>query len=167
MLRQAGLPVSLEQTMDFTRALALIEIGDMDQVFHAARCLLVIQHQHIKLFETIFNRFWNQQRFGPLATGQKAPMAPRHKRERRKQFTVVTYMAHKARQSDQEIDVADRSETFSSMEILQRKEFSQMTRDDFLPVHNLQSLSAFSQHLSTLGQRRSVREMPRRVGPLL
>jgi uncharacterized protein with von Willebrand factor type A (vWA) domain len=35
--------------------------------------------------------------------------------------------------------------------------------DDFLPVHNLQSLSALSIHLSTLGQRRSVNDMPKRV----
>jgi uncharacterized protein with von Willebrand factor type A (vWA) domain len=39
--------------------------------------------------------------------------------------------------------------------------------DDFLPVHNLQSLSALSQHLSMLDQRSSVRDNPKKVGPLL
>ncbi|NCF67918.1 MAG: VWA domain-containing protein [Chloroflexi bacterium] len=137
MLRQVGLPVSLEQTMDFTRALTLIDIGVRDQVFHAARCLLVTQHQHLKLFETIFNRFWDKQKVEPLASGQKMPIAPRHKRQRRKPFTVVNYMAYQARQSDEEIDVADRSETYSSVEVLQRKEFSHMTAEELQTIKRL------------------------------
>jgi uncharacterized protein with von Willebrand factor type A (vWA) domain len=36
MLRQVGLPVSLEQTMDYTWALTLIDTAVRNQVFHAA-----------------------------------------------------------------------------------------------------------------------------------
>lgn len=134
-LRQAGLPVSLEQTMEFSQALGLIHIGDRDQVYYAARCLLVTQQQHLGLFETLFNRFWNKQQLQPKSGAQKMPIAPRHKR--RKPFNIVNYMAYQARESDQEIDVADKSGTFSPTEVLRHKEFSQMTAEELETVKRL------------------------------
>jgi uncharacterized protein with von Willebrand factor type A (vWA) domain len=69
--------------------------------------------------------------------GQKAPLAPRHQPPKRKQFNMVSLMAHKAREADQEVDVADKSETFSNAEILQRKEFVQMTPEELEAVKRL------------------------------
>jgi hypothetical protein len=37
LLRRAGLPVSLEQTMAFAEALTLVDIGSRSQVYYAAR----------------------------------------------------------------------------------------------------------------------------------
>jgi len=136
MLRQAGLPISPEQTMEFAYALTLVEIGRRDQVYHAARSLLVMQQEHIRLFDTIFNRFWRAHGDASAAHGQKAPMAPRHK-PRSKPFEAVSFMASKARQSDREIEVSDRSQTFSSVEVLQRKEFSQMDPEELEAIKRL------------------------------
>src|SRR5713226_5445411 len=55
ILRRAGLPVSTNQVLDFVRALRLIDIGQRVQVYHAARGILVNRHDHLRLFDTLFN----------------------------------------------------------------------------------------------------------------
>ena len=136
MLRQAGIPISLEQTMDFTRALEMVDMGDRSQVYHAARCLLLNRYENLRLFDTLFNSFWTLHTRHYL--GQKAPVAPRHQPNKKAQpFNVATYMAYKAKQTDQEIDVVDKSATFSNTELLQSKEFSQMIPEELQSIKRL------------------------------
>jgi len=136
ILRQVGLPVSPEQSWGFAKALTLVDIGDRDQVFHAARCLLVTRQDHLRLFESIFNRFWRAHSGSRPPRGQKTPIAPRHK-TRPKRFDIVSYMAYKAGPTDQEIEVADKAGTFSSAEVLQRKEFSEMEPEELETIKRL------------------------------
>jgi uncharacterized protein with von Willebrand factor type A (vWA) domain len=121
--------------MDFDRALNLINIGVRDQVYHAARCTLVSRYEHLRIFETIFNVFWNNRTDTPSTTPQKAPRAPRH--DQNHQPVLVTYMASKALANDPELDVADKSATYSDIEILQGKDFSQMTAEELEEVKRL------------------------------
>ena len=137
MLRHAGLPVSLDQTLDFTRALQWIDIGRREQVFFTARALLVTRHETLKLFAAIFNSFWRLVRDGRPPGPQRAPRAPRHDAERTLPFDVVSYMAYKARRFDREIEVADRAGTASEEEVLQHKSFSDMTDDELARVRRL------------------------------
>jgi uncharacterized protein len=127
-LRLAGLPIGLDQALAFARALEWIEIGSREQVYHTARALLVSRHEHLRLFDTIFNRFWRRLSPAERRRQQTMPRAPRHKPHQ--PFTIVTYMAHKARLADPEIDVADKSGTASDQEILRRKEFSEMAPEE-------------------------------------
>src|SRR5262245_28778535 len=78
LLRRAGLSVSTNQVSDFFHALTLVNIGERGQVYHAARCLLVNHYEHLRLFETLFNVFWQVEDKTPSSPGQKAPRAPRH-----------------------------------------------------------------------------------------
>lgn len=135
-LRAAGVSVSLEQSINFTEALELVDVGNREQVFYAARSMLVNRKEHLTLFETIFNRFWQLHHIN-TAKGQAMPVAPRHDVKKRKQFNIVTYMAYKARQHDEEIEVVDKSGTFSQAEILQRKEFSQMAPEELETIKQL------------------------------
>jgi uncharacterized protein with von Willebrand factor type A (vWA) domain len=135
LLRRAGLAVSTDQVSEFTRALTWVNIGQRDQVYHAARCLLVSRQEHLRLFETLFNAFWRAQIEAHPSAGQKAPRAPRHDQER--QPVLVTYMASKARPTDPELDVADRTATYSDVEVLQDKDFSQMTAEELDAVKRL------------------------------
>jgi uncharacterized protein with von Willebrand factor type A (vWA) domain len=136
MLRRAGMPVSPEQSMDFARALELVGIGDRDQVFHASRSLLVTRHAHLRLFETLFNLFWRPPNQAGPVHPQTMPVAPRHRRQQQN-LGIMTLMAQKARQSDPELDVADRAGTFSPSELLQQKAFSSMTVEELEAVKRL------------------------------
>jgi uncharacterized protein with von Willebrand factor type A (vWA) domain len=161
ILRQVGLPISTEQSWDFARALTMVDIGDREQVFHAARCLLIMRQDHLPLFEMLFNRFWRDHSEGSLPHGQKNPMAPK-RQTRREQFSIVAYMANQARPADQEIEVTDRSRTFSSAEVLQRREFSEMTPEE------LRAVKRFIQEMRwQMSQRRTRRWTPDSSGDKL
>jgi hypothetical protein len=136
MLRRVGLPVSSEQVLEFFRALTLIDIGKREQVYYAARCLLVSRYEHLKLFDALFNRFWDN-RLKPNAQrkGQPAPLAPRHERPHRPVF--IQYMARQAQQQDTAIDVLDKSGTYSNADIMQHKDFSAMTDEELETVKRL------------------------------
>src|SRR5579871_5432815 len=110
LLREAGLPISTEQVMDFVRALRLIDIGQRAQVYHAARGILVSRYEQLRLFEAIFNAFWNSHTQQLSGSPQKAPHAPRHDQEH--QRVLIAYMARKAQAADPEVDVADKSATY-------------------------------------------------------
>ncbi len=137
ILRQAGLPVSLSQTLSFARALRWVDLGNRDQVFHTARSLLVTRCEDLRLFESIFNRFWTRQTGGRPSVPKKAPTAPRHDADRQRRVDLVSYMARRARPSDPEIEVHDRARTYSDEEVLQHKDFSQMTPEELAAVRRL------------------------------
>lgn len=123
--------------MGFVQGLALIDIGQREQVYYTARALLLTRQEHLALFTAIFNRFWRIETSGQNSRGQKRPLAPRHEVKRPEQFTIVTYMAYKARHFDQEVDVGDKSGTFSNTELLQRKDFSLLTPEELATVKTL------------------------------
>ncbi len=138
VLRRSGLPVSLSQTLSLLRALRWIDLGDRRQFFHAARALWVFRRQDMALFEAIFHRFWRSEHPAASLKAQKAPVAPRHDAGAAS-FTIVNYMAQKARRSDPEIEVTDRVGTYSDEELLQRKEFSRMTAEELKAIRSLLS----------------------------
>lgn len=152
MLRHAGIPIGLDQALDFVRALEWVDLGSRTQVYHTACCLLIRRHEHLRLFDAIFSRFWRRQRTAEGRKRQLMPQAPRH-RPREAPFTIVTYMAYKARQTDPEIDVADKSGTASGSELLQRKEFAAMAPEELEQVKKL---------IAHMQWRMSVRETRRR-----
>src|SRR6266542_3436452 len=135
-LRQAGLPIGLDQVLAFAQALEWIDLGARDQVYHTARSLLVSRYEHLRLFDAIFNRFWRPLGESERRQRQKMPRAPRHK-PRDQPFSIVTYMAAKAGLSEPEVDVSDKSGTASMVEVLQRKEFSQMTPEELERIKRL------------------------------
>lgn len=129
LLRGAGLPVSPEQSLDFAQALALVDIGRKEQVFHAARSMLVTRHEHLALFTTIFNRFWQSVIGEALEQPRTMPRAPRHKRPA-PQIPLMVLMSQKAGKDDPEQEVADKAETYSAAELLQNKQFGAMTPEE-------------------------------------
>src|SRR5580765_2754780 len=96
LLRRAGLSISLEQTMDFTRALVLIDIGARDQVYHAARSLLVKRKEDFPIFDRLFERFWRLHAPNDQPQPQKTPVAPRHEEKQRGALSLATLIAQRA-----------------------------------------------------------------------
>lgn len=133
-LRQAGVAVSLEQTLGFLRALRWLEIRDRRQVYHAGRALLVTRCEDLRLYDAVFERFFRRPGTLPPSGRTRRP-APRRHRERR--FTVANYMAVKAELFGEEIEVADRAGTWSREEVLRSKDFAAMTEEELAAVKRL------------------------------
>jgi uncharacterized protein with von Willebrand factor type A (vWA) domain len=132
LLRRAGLPVTFGQTLAFARALEWIDLGDRDQVFHAARSLLVFRAQDLRLFATLFALFWRREGGGPdLRRRVARPWV------RRQPAALARLMAARADEGEPAIDVADRSGTFSAHEVLQQKDFAEMTEEELAAVRRL------------------------------
>lgn len=136
-MRRAGIPVSSEQSIDVMSALKLINIGDRQQFYHTLRSVLVSHYEHLRLFDILYHRFWKQFE-EPHANGsrQKAPHAPRHDRKHHRPL-LISYMANKARETDPEIEVVDKANTFSAVEVLQRKDFSQLTEEEIQNIKRM------------------------------
>lgn len=136
MLRTAGIPVSLDQSLEFAEGLTLVDVGNREQVYHAARCLLLNRYENLRLFDTIFNRFWRQVT-GQSQRAQPMPVAPRHNVPRQERFDISTYMAFKAKQGDREVEMNDKAGTFTDIELLKKRPFSQMTPEELATIKRL------------------------------
>ena len=83
MLRQAGLPISPEQTLNFVQGAALVDIASREELYHTARSLLVTRKEQLRLFETLFNRFWRVHARGEWANeGNWQKQEQRRRRQR-------------------------------------------------------------------------------------
>jgi uncharacterized protein with von Willebrand factor type A (vWA) domain len=137
MLRRAGIPVSPEQSIDFVQALTLIDIGNREQVYHAARCLLLNRAENLRLFDAIFYWFWRLSTATTRPRPQKAPLVSPFQPHERGRLTLATLMAARARPTDPAVDIADRSASYSRAEVLQHKPFSEMTPDELATIKRL------------------------------
>ena len=140
-LRAVGLPVTHSQSLDFARALELVDVGNRDQVFHAARSFLVSRKEELELFELLFDRFWRFRGEGSDAgKGRKAPAAPRFDPAGPPRFRNLSYLGAGSGRANVEIDeieIRDRSQTFSSEEVFQRKDFSEMSAEELDELRRL------------------------------
>ncbi len=137
MLRKAGLTISLEQLIEFQRSLEIIDLRQREQVYFAARGILVKRHEDYGLFDRVFNHFWRAPQPTDRQIGQKTPLAPRHNAPKRQPLNLATLMAQRAREADPALDLADKSGSFSPTEILQNKAFSEMTPEELETIHKL------------------------------
>jgi uncharacterized protein len=159
-LQRAGVPVGLDGRLALLQALGLVDLGQRAQVYHACRSLLVHSREQLPVFDAIFARFWRAQG-EPPARRQLMPRAPRH-RPREQPFTIVTYLARKARGDDEPVDVADKAGSYSPAEQLQRKEFAAMTPEELAELRRLIARIDWR-----LGMRVTRRRAPRRRGESL
>jgi hypothetical protein len=136
-LRRTGINISLEQTLEVTQALELINIGSRGQVFHALRGLLIKRREDLRLFEYIFDLFWQPSPPDKQAQEARAARPIPGKSVERKRFSLVTLMAQKAQPGDPTVDAADKTGSFSPTELLQRKEFTTMTPEELETVKKL------------------------------
>lgn len=136
-LREAGIRVTTRQIADLARALELTGLDDRATVFRTARALLVTRRDQFEAFRREFDAFWRDSSAPEADAGapRTMPPAPRHRRE--KKFTVATYMAFRASEDLEELDVADRSGTFTADEVLHRKKFAEMTPEELEQVKKL------------------------------
>jgi uncharacterized protein with von Willebrand factor type A (vWA) domain len=155
MLREAGLPVSLSQTLDVIHGLSLVDIGSREQVFYTMRCLLVNRHEHLRLFETLFNRFWR---------GESAPIRQRPPRRRRPapRTGLTPIMAANSETNPPQDEAIDQTKMYSNLEVLKSKAFARMTPDELDAIRRLMQSMQWK-----ISLRQTRRRVPSRDGDTL
>ncbi|HEY4016390.1 MAG TPA: VWA domain-containing protein [Polyangiaceae bacterium] len=132
-LRGAGVAVGVDQSESFARALSLVDPTARRDVYLAARATLVSRREDLPLFDALFGVFWSDES-ATLSRPQKAPWAPRHDRTSQPRTAFAAYMAEKARADDPDVDVPELAKAASALELLQRKEFGQLTPDELRSI---------------------------------
>jgi uncharacterized protein with von Willebrand factor type A (vWA) domain len=155
LLRQAGLPVSLSQTLDAIHGLTLVDIGARDQVYHTMRCLLVTHVEHLRLFETLFNRFWR---------GETTPVRQRPPRRRRPmpRTGLVPIMAVPPQPDMLQTEAVDQTKIYSDLEALKSKAFARMTPEELDAIQRLMQSMQWK-----ISLRQTRRRVPSRAGDML
>jgi uncharacterized protein len=128
-LRAAGVPVGVDQSATFAQALALVDPASRSELYLAARATLVFRREDMPVFDAIFGAFWSGRSASP-ARPQKVPRAPRHDRGPETRTAFGAYMAQRARADDPEVDVPETEKAASSLEVLQRKDFGELTAEE-------------------------------------
>lgn len=60
MLRSEGITTDIGATIDYSRALTLVDIGDREQVRAAGMAIFVRRRDEVAVYDDVFSRFWDQ-----------------------------------------------------------------------------------------------------------
>lgn len=129
-LRIAGLPVGPGTVLDAVAAVEAAGIGSREDFYWTLHAVFVTKHEHSLLFRTAFEIFWKKRHLmekllsilmpvAPAAPGKPDPVSLRLQEAFFKQAESVPVQKP-------EIEV-DASLTVSDIEVLQKKDFAQMT----------------------------------------
>ena len=134
-LRDAGLPVGPGAAIEAVRAVEAAGISTKDDFRAALHAVLVKKHEHTLIFDQAFRVFWKKRGFMEKLLAMLSPVAEEKKRERQKAEAGSTRVAealfkqNDKQKGEQSLDL-DARFTMSSSEVLQKKDFAQMTADE-------------------------------------
>lgn len=132
-LREAGLPVgpaSVIDTIAAVEAVGIVEREDFKAMLHA---LLVKKHEHTPIFDQAFEIFWRRRGFMDKLMAMLSPMAEPKNAKKQKADAGATRVAdallkqQEAREKPAPSLDLDARFTMSATEILQSKDFAQMS----------------------------------------
>jgi uncharacterized protein with von Willebrand factor type A (vWA) domain len=157
LLRGLGLDVNTGRVMDLVLALGHVQIGRREDFYHASCSLLVHRHEDLPLFDQAFLQFWRT----PSADWLSG--VPAISIRRRRQARVVPPPlrppdADAGSQSGQDSSeqpqpVIEVTRTYSAAEALRRKDFSQLSAEEYAAIKVL-----IAQLSWELGHRRTRRQ---------
>src|SRR5215469_12845211 len=133
-LRAAGLPVGPGAVMDAMTALEAIEIGNRADVYTTLEAVFVTRREHVLIFAQAFDLFFRPAEEWkhlldsvplPDHTKKKPPPASRR---------VQEAMSQGSRTETQEVEQQDVRLSMSDREVLQKKDFAQMSAAEIAQV---------------------------------
>jgi uncharacterized protein with von Willebrand factor type A (vWA) domain len=133
-LRAAGLPVGSGAVMDAMNALQVIEIGNRSDVFTTLQAIFVTRHEHALIFAQAFDLFfrpseeWKSMLDSvPLPDHAKKKPPPASRR-------VQEALAQPATRETPEVEQQELRLSVSDAEVLQKKDFAQMSAAEIAEV---------------------------------
>ncbi|HLH93400.1 MAG TPA: VWA domain-containing protein [Xanthobacteraceae bacterium] len=134
-LRAAGLPVGPGAVLDALQAVQTAGVGTKDDFYWTLHAVFVKRHEQSIIFEQAFRIFFRKRGYLdqlmamllPQAPG--APAAPPPPAATRVQDALFAEMKDKLKPEEREIEL-DTTYTVSDRELLQKKDFAQMTAEE-------------------------------------
>jgi len=167
LLRSAGLPVGPGRVLDAIKAVKLVGIGSQDDLYWVLFSQFVNRHDQRELFDQAFHIFWRNPRIMERVMGAMLPTVrieqdDLHEMSRRLSEAMATGNEDSEPNQDSEQIEFDASFTFSDSEVLQEKDFEDMTAKEItLAKKAIEKLHLPIMNISTRRFQRS--ETKRRV----
>ena len=158
-LRAEGLGIDLGASIDFARALSLVEVGDREQVRGAGAAVFVRRRDEREIYDRVFDRFWRSRgfrmpaEFGPVTPpreglpGQDAEGGDLDGAEGRLTATEDVHGTPIAAPGDEDVDdegeiegVIVAPDAFSATELLRHRDFDRMTPAELRDAERLVDL---------------------------
>ncbi|HEX5823954.1 MAG TPA: VWA domain-containing protein [Candidatus Limnocylindrales bacterium] len=157
-LRAAGLPTDLGASVDFARALTLIEMGERETVRAAGQAVYVRRRDDREVYDRVFARWWRRrQRTRPTSDGPASPTADETAAEEGEgagspadeaalgddsnQIDGIPMPISGDEDDDSEIDGVIAAPTaYSSSELLRHRDFDRMTSAELRDAERLVDL---------------------------
>ena len=135
-LRAAGLPVGPGHVLDAVEAVEAAHIGTREDFYWTLHAIFVSKHEHSLLFEQAFALFWRRRALIEKLIAQMSPIAPGEMQGEKKPPAAALRVSEALGGSQKappppkkETEITARL-TVSDREVLQGKDFAQMTADE-------------------------------------
>ncbi|MFQ5593989.1 MAG: VWA domain-containing protein [Anaerolineae bacterium] len=138
LLRALGLDVTPTQIIDLTEGLRHIDLRRRQDFKNSARTVLVNRHEHLELFDRAFDLFWQARETGELAQMDLGRLL--HNKPQTQQEELILTEENDAGSGPEQEDAEpaiDEIYTYSAHEVLQHKDFSELTQDEIEQVKYL------------------------------
>jgi len=149
-LRRRSVAVSLRDEIDAARALELIDIGDIDQVYHALRATLRIGPRDATIFNMLFDHMWRRGGQGHSGAAPDDPKAAPNPAS----FEIRKGLSALQAPSDDEPHERGELPGYSPQAAMRRKAFDECTDQDLVEMQRL--LERIGAKLATRRSRRLV-----------
>lgn len=142
MLRAAGLRLGPGKALEAVRAVEVAGIQRRDDLYWTLFSVLVNRRDQRELFDQAFHIFWRDPKILerlmrmmlPEAEGGAEPQ--KHQMSRRVQQALMPNRQGKAKEDDREREIElDATLTFSASELLQTKDFAEMSAEEVAAAH--------------------------------
>jgi uncharacterized protein len=161
VLRGAGLPLGPGQVLDAIEAVQVGCLRNREDFYVALHAIFVKRHEHDPLFHETFHIFWRRPKMLEQLVQLLFPQIsrpageekkkPGHRRLSQALFDQTGPKRSQRQESPGELEV-DASYTFSSREVLQKKDFEQMTTEE--QVDARRAIAALRSHRARVKTRR-------------
>ncbi len=181
-LRAAGMPVGPGAVLDALEAVNVARIGAKDDFYWTLHAVFVKRHEHTILFDQAFRIFFRRRGYIDKLIAQMLPQtlptAPQAPEAGAQRIQEALFANSKAKTEEQEIEI-DARLTVSDREVLQKKDFAQMTTAEIakareaiarlsLPLDEVRTRRlAPSRHGRLIDMRRTLRASMKAGGALI
>ena len=129
-LRAAGLPVGPGAVIDAIQALHVAHVGNRDDVYWTLHAVFVKKHEHSVIFDQAFRIFFRRrgllEKMLAAMLPETMPQTPRPPEAGAQRIQDALFSSMSRGEEEREIEV-DARLTVSDREVLQKKDFAQMT----------------------------------------
>jgi uncharacterized protein with von Willebrand factor type A (vWA) domain len=137
LLRRLGIEVTLKQILALVDALEHLDIARRRDVKDGARAVLVNHREQLEVFDRAFDLFWSAGALKPRRKIDLGRLLRRIVDRQRRLLALSGEGAGGPEEDELEAEIIERRGTYSSSEVLRRKDFAALTAEEARMVEQL------------------------------